>query len=158
MGRCYIWYLMPLYIIDPRYNVAKNITWHYIQYAQKKNWVDCELSNFQVRDIPSGQGMVNTCWWYITKNNGDIFMGQRCVSNMGIVLVTISTINRTLKSLHALVKYTTTHFVTEMCTHDRTFCYKMMHCGVWAWSIVGFVQRVYHCWRLVRGALYFEEG
>ena len=34
------------------------------------------------------------------------------------------------------------HFVTEicMCAH---FCYKMVHCGIWDWCIVGYVRWVY---------------
>ena len=40
------------------------------------------------------------------------------------------------------IKYPTMHhFVTEMCTHAH-FCYKMLHCGIWDWCIVGFVQQV----------------
>ena len=34
------------------------------------------------------------------------------------------------------------HFVTEMCTRAH-FCYKMVHCGLWNWYIMGFVQHVY---------------
>ena len=34
------------------------------------------------------------------------------------------------------------HFVTEMCTRAH-FCYIMVHCGIWDWCIVGFVQQVY---------------
>ena len=28
----------------------------------------------------------------------------------------------------------------HICAH---FCYKMLHCGIWDWCIVGFAQRVY---------------
>ena len=31
------------------------------------------------------------------------------------------------------------------CAH---FCYKMVHCGIWDWCIVGFVQQVYCCPRV----------
>ena len=31
------------------------------------------------------------------------------------------------------------HFVTEF----AQFCYKMVHCGIWDWCIVGFAQQVY---------------
>ena len=42
----------------------------------------------------------------------------------------------------SLDKYPTIHlFVTEMCTRAH-FCYKMVHCGIWDWCIVGFVQQV----------------
>ena len=34
------------------------------------------------------------------------------------------------------------HFETECCTRAH-FCYKMVHCGIWDWYIVGFVQEVY---------------
>ena len=37
------------------------------------------------------------------------------------------------------------HFVTEMCRCAH-FCYKMEHCGIWDWCIVGFAQRVYSSW------------
>ena len=31
------------------------------------------------------------------------------------------------------------HFVTEMCTHTcGHFCFKMVHCGIWYWFIVGY--------------------
>ena len=44
------------------------------------------------------------------------------------------------KSHNALGTYPTMHqFVTE-CAH---FCYKMVHCGIWEWCIVEFVQQVY---------------
>ena len=33
------------------------------------------------------------------------------------------------------------HYVTEMCTR---VCYKMVHCEVWDWCIVGFVQQVWN--------------
>ena len=47
------------------------------------------------------------------------------------------------KCHHALDKYPTMHnFVTEMFTHAH-FCYKMMHCGIWDWCMVGFVQQAY---------------
>ena len=33
-------------------------------------------------------------------------------------------------------------FVTEICTCAH-FCYKMVHCGIWDWCIVGFLGYVY---------------
>ena len=33
------------------------------------------------------------------------------------------------------------HYVTEMCTR---VCYKMVHCEIWDWCIVGFVQQVWN--------------
>ena len=48
------------------------------------------------------------------------------------------------KSHNALDKYPTMlHFITEMCTRAH-FCYKMVHCGIWGWCIVGFSQKI--CW------------
>ena len=47
------------------------------------------------------------------------------------------------KSHNASDKYPTMHhFVTEMCTFAH-FCYKMVHCGIWDWCIVRFVQQIY---------------
>ena len=47
------------------------------------------------------------------------------------------------KSHNASDRYPTMyHFVTEMCTRAH-FCYKMVHCGIWDWRIVGFVQQVH---------------
>ena len=44
------------------------------------------------------------------------------------------------------------HFGTEMCTRAH-FCSTMVHCGIWDWFIVGFVQQVYlyyqYNWRRV---------
>ena len=59
-------------------------------------------------------------------------------------------INPSHKSHNASVKYPTMYqFVTEMCTHSHS-CYKMLHCGIWVWCIVGFVRLVYeiiwHYW------------
>ena len=47
------------------------------------------------------------------------------------------------KLLNTSDKYLTkNHFVTNV--HMRAyFCYKMMHCGIWDWCIMGFVQQVY---------------
>ena len=51
-----------------------------------------------------------------------------------------TTIEPSHKSHNALDKYPTKHHcVTEMCTY---FCYKMVHCAVWDWCIVGFVWQV----------------
>ena len=42
-----------------------------------------------------------------------------------------------------LSKYPTMHhFVTWMWTRAH-FCFKMVHCGIWDWCILGFVQQVY---------------
>ena len=38
----------------------------------------------------------------------------------------------------------------HMCAH---FCYKMVHCGIFFWSIVGFVRWIYY-----RSCLYFHSG
>ena len=47
-------------------------------------------------------------------------------------------INLSHKSQNALYKYITIlHFVTEMCTRAH-FCYKMVHCVMWNWRIVGY--------------------
>ena len=35
------------------------------------------------------------------------------------------------------------HFVTEMCTRAH-FCYKMVHCGIWDWFVMGYVKQVYY--------------
>ena len=48
------------------------------------------------------------------------------------------------KSHNASDKYSTLHhFVAEMCTHLCISVTKVVHCGVWDWCIVGFVQQVY---------------
>ena len=50
------------------------------------------------------------------------------------------------KSHDALVPYPTMqHFVAELCTCVH-FCYKMLHCGIFVWCIVGFVRWVYWSW------------
>ena len=47
------------------------------------------------------------------------------------------------KSHDALQKYPKMHhFVTEISTRAN-FCYKMMHCGIWDWCIVGFMPQIY---------------
>ena len=46
------------------------------------------------------------------------------------------------KSYNASHKCPTMHyFLTEMCTHAH-FCYKVKHCGISEWCIVGFEQQV----------------
>ena len=52
------------------------------------------------------------------------------------------------KSYNASDKYPTVHrFVTEMCTCAH-FCYKMVHCGISYWCLVGVVQQVHWYWRM----------
>ena len=49
-------------------------------------------------------------------------------------------INSSHKSRNTWDKYPTMHHcVTEMCTYTH-FCNKMVHCGIWDWCIVGFIQ------------------
>ena len=49
------------------------------------------------------------------------------------------------KSHYALDIYPTMHhFVTEMCTQVHiAVTTEMMHCGIWDWCIMGFVNLVY---------------
>ena len=52
-------------------------------------------------------------------------------------------INLLHKSHNAPFPYPTMHhFVKEMCTHEH-FCYKMVHCGIFVKSNMGFVRLVY---------------
>ena len=51
------------------------------------------------------------------------------------------------ESHSAFERYPTIHhLVTEICSDVCAhFCYKVVHCWIWAWWIVAFAQRVYCC-------------
>ena len=77
-------------------------------------------------------------WWHQTIIW--IIIDFSLVRFCGIYLRTINLLH---KSHNVPFPYPTMyHFVTEMytCAH---FCYKMVHCGIFVWCIVGFVRLVY---------------
>ena len=52
----------------------------------------------------------------------------------------VFTIDPSVKSHNAPVLYPTKHhFVTEMCTHVHSSCYKVVYYAIFVWCIVGFV-------------------
>ena len=102
------------------------------------NWY-CELSNNQLSLILHTWGL----------NKMDIIL-QATLSNAflwnessQLTFVQEKPINPLKKSHNAPVPYPTMHhFVTEMCIHAH-FCYKVVHCGIFVWCIVGSVRWVY---------------
>ena len=61
------------------------------------------------------------------------------------------------KSHNASDKYPTMQYsVTEMCTHVHIPVNKMVHCEIWDWYSVGFVQQVY--WDTTSWIIYTEPS
>ena len=87
---------------------------------------------------PSAYGSINV--GIASSSNGLSPMGCQAIIWTNADLLSIVLLP---KSHNAPVPYPTMHhLVTEMCTRAR-FCYKMVHCGIFVWCIVGFVRWVY---------------
>ena len=58
----------------------------------------------------------------------------------GLATTLFMGIDQSHNSYNASVPYPTMqHFATKM----RTFCYKIVHCDIWYWCVMGFVQPVF---------------